>query len=420
LKYSLENAMHKKPFTVLMAVCLLIACGLMPAVPTGTAFIPPTVIPPTVEPPTPTTTATSTQAPPTDTPPAYTGLQFIAYVQDGQLLVTNVSNGVIGGTTQYTATGQADKVMDIAWSPSGEFVAFVSSASGDPHIFYIYALGDSTPTDLGPGSSPAWSPDSKSIAYIGGTYPDQNIFMTTIDSPEPQQLTSETNHAWGRPAFTPNGTALVVTNADRYNMGASGNTSFDLEELALDGSGTRTPLPSATTVDGARLPYDLRFSPDGTRLAYSTSYHLSACASPGAYYVSDPDGGDRKELMSPTFKAMLDPNKELYHVGLNYAWLPGSDALVASGTVVDCDFNSPNMGKAVAGPQMSILKLDGSEGLVIPGMFWSISVDRTGKLVAAAHYKDLGDQNPVVEIYSAQTARLMLSVGSGSNPQLQP
>lgn len=412
--------MHKKPFVALIAMFLVVACGLMPAVPTGTVFIPPTAIPPTVEPPTPTITATPTQAPPTDTPPAYTGLQFIAYVQEGQLLVTNVSNGVIGGTTQYTAAGQSDKVMDIAWSPSGEFVAFVSTASGDPHIFYIYALGQSSPIDLGPGSSPAWSPDSKSLAYIGGTYPNENIFMTTIDNPEPQQLTSESNHAWGRPAFTPDGKALVVTTADRNNMGASGNTSFDLEELALDGSGTRTPLPSGSTVDGARLPYDLRYSPDGTRLSYSTSYHLSACASPGAYYVSDADGGDQKVLMSPSFKAMLDPNKELYNVGLNYAWLPGSDALVASGTVVDCDLTSPNMGKAVAGPQMSILRLDASEGLVIPGMFWSISVDRSGKLIAGAHYKDLEDQNPVIEIYSADSGRLLLTVGQGSNPQLQP
>ena len=104
-------------------------------------------------------------------------------MRDGQLLVTDVSNGVLGGTTQYTVAGQSDRVTDIAWSPSGEFIAFVSAAQGEQHVFYIYALGASSPTDLGPGNAPAWAPDSKSLAYVGGTYPDDNIWMTTIEIP---------------------------------------------------------------------------------------------------------------------------------------------------------------------------------------------------------------------------------------------
>jgi len=358
---------------------------------------------------------------PTQPQPPQAQLQFLAYVQNGQLLVTDVTNGTQGGTTQYTVSGESDQVSDVVWSPSSEFVTFVSSAKGDPHVFYIFALGQSSPTDLGAGSSPAWSPDSHSLAYIGGTYPDDNIWITTIDSPAPRQLTFETNYAWGRPAFTPDGQSLVVAGVDRNNMGAQGNTTFTLESLALDGSGTRTSLPGAAPFDGGRLPYDLRFSPDGTRLAFSTSFHLSACASPGAYYVSNADGSNRQELISPSLKSAIDPNKEFYHVGLSYAWSPTSDALVALGNIVDCNLDSPNAGQVVAGPQMSILGLDGSERTIIPGFFYGISMDRTGTLIAAAHYKDgFQDLNPTVELYSAQTGQLILSLGAGSNPQFQP
>jgi dipeptidyl aminopeptidase/acylaminoacyl peptidase len=348
-------------------------------------------------------------------------LQLIAYEQNGQLLVTDITNAVQGGTTQYTVKGESDEVSDMVWSPSGEFVAFVSTAQGNPHVSYIFALGQSSPTDLGPGTAPAWSPDSRSIAYIGGTNPNENIWITTIDNPSPRQLTFETDYAWGRPAFTPDGNSLIVTGTDRINMGASGNTTFTLESLALDGSGTRTPLPGAAPFDGGRLPYDLRFSPDGSRLAFSTSFHLSACASPGAYYVSNPDGSNRQELVSPSLKAAIDNDQERYHVGLSYAWVPTSDALVGLGNVVDCNINSPIQGQVIAGPQMSLMGLDGSEPLIIPGFFYGISMDRTGRLIAAAHYLEgFQDMNPNVELYSAETGQLVLALGPGSNPQFQP
>ncbi len=376
--------------------------------------------------PTPTTTVPPLPIPsesetPTAAQPSQGEMQFLAYIKDGHLLVTEVTNGVQGGTTQYTVAGESDQVTDLVWSPSGEFVAFVSAATGAPHIFYIYALGQSSPTDLGPGSAPAWSPDSTSIAFIGGTFPNDNISVTTIDNPTPRQLTFETNFAWGRPAFMPDGSALIVAGADRNNMGAQGNTTFLLDSLALDGSGTRLPLPGATPLEGVRLPYDLSFSPDGTKLAFSTSFHLSACASPGAYYVSNPDGSNRQELVSPSLQAAIDPNQEHYHVGLSYAWSPASDGIVALGNVIDCNLNSPTPGQVIAGPQMSTIGLDGSEGLIIPGFFYGISMDRTGTLIAAAHFLEgFQDLNPNVEIYSAQTGQPVLSLGPGSNPQFQP
>jgi len=382
-------------------------------IPTSTPLAPTSTgateaVPPEAPSPTPTTAPSSAQ-------------QFLAYIQDGQLLVTDVTNGVKGGATQYTVAGESDKVNEIAWSPSGEFVAFDSLATGDAHVFYIFAPGQSSPTDLGPGSSPSWSPDSQSIVYVGGTYPDNNIWITTIDNPAPRQLTFETNYAWGRAVFTPDGQSLVVAGQDRFYMGAQANTKFTLEYLALDGSGTRTPLPGTTLMDGVRLPYDLSFSPDGTRLAFSTSFHLSACAAPGAYYVSNADGSNQQEIVSPSLRAAIDPAVEKYHVGLSYAWNTASDGLVALGNVIDCGLNSPTTGQVIAGPQMSVIGLDGSERLIIPGFFYGISVDRTGTLIAAAHYEDgFQDLNPVIELYSAQNGQLLLALGPGSNPQFQP
>ena len=69
---------------------------------------------------------------------------------------------------------------------------------------------------------------------------------------------------------------------------------------------------------------------------------------------------------------------------------------------------------------MSILGLDGSERLIIAGMFFGLSMDRTGTLIAAARYQGYQDLNPMIEIYSAQTGQLALALGPGRNPQFQP
>jgi hypothetical protein len=137
--------------------------------------------------------------------------------------------------------------------------------------------------------------------------------------------------------------------------------------------------------------------------------------------VSNADGGNRQEIISPSLNAVIDPNQEHYHVGLSYAWSPAGDGLVALGNVIDCNPNSPTMGQVLAGPQMSIIGLDGSERTIIPGFFYGLSMDRSGTLIAGAHFQDgFQDANPMVELYSAQTGQLVLSLGSGSNPQFQP
>src|SRR5215510_5828019 len=105
--------------TLSIFVMLIVACISIVPTPKATATQTPAIPTPFIP------TATATFAPP------QANAQFIAYIRDRQLMVTDVTNGVRGGTTQYTMTGESDQVNDLVWSPSGEFVAFVASPKGD-------------------------------------------------------------------------------------------------------------------------------------------------------------------------------------------------------------------------------------------------------------------------------------------------
>jgi hypothetical protein len=211
----------------------------------------------------------------------------------------------------------------------------------------------------------------------------------------------------------------VVAGNSFDSLGASGNTQFTLSQVPLDGSGTLTPLPGMTQPVDGRLPRDLRFSPDGQRLAFSTSVHLSACSAPGAYYVLSADGNNLTNLESPSIAPSIDEASDIALQGISFTWTPGGDALAITGGAWDCSaILSGGQPSFVAGPQLSIVGLDGVEGLVIPGFFYSPTFDRAGALLAAELASDTGPS--AVQVFSASDGSLLLELGEGSQPVFQP
>lgn len=348
----------------------------------------------------------------------------LAFAREGRVVLVDIQNGNAGASVEYLLPNATSLPYNLTWSPSGEYLAFNAWLNDVLHVFYFSAHTSAAPVDLGPGSNPAWSPDSQSLAYVSARLEagslDDALWVVALADRVPRQLTFDENFSWSGPAFAPDGQALVAAGQSHDLMGATGNFYYyTLEYVPLDGSGVRRPVQvGAPQYEGSHLPNQLQFSPDGQWLAFSVSSHLNAACAPGAYYVVSADGSRRQTVSIPALEQLAQADQG-YMVG-DYAWSPTSEALAVFGEVHDCGPSAAG-GTSLAGPQLSVIGLDGTERLTIPGLFLGgLSYDRTGALLAAARYENGPGQASLVEIYSAQTGQLLFSLGAGSDPVFQP
>lgn len=136
------------------------------------------------------------------------------------------------------ATGKLDPVTsgdydetNIAWSPDGNSLAFVSNQDKDPDrsdnsdIFVVDAKPNAAPRRLttyaGPDSGhPSWSPDSKLIVYLQGSEPKFNAYnmnrlaVVPASGGPPKLLTEKLDRGVSAPVFTQDGRNVSFLVAD--------------------------------------------------------------------------------------------------------------------------------------------------------------------------------------------------------------
>jgi TolB protein len=171
------------------------------------------------------------------------------------LLTASTSGATIVArvTDCTTCSPYEDGSYQPAWSPDGNFLAYVTSNSYPPwyefwQSIYVsplhggqgyYVYGES-----GLVQWPAWSPDSRALVFATG----EGLFVSTLGNPEPSVLLR--GFGYRHPAWSPDGTKVAVEcTGNLWLLPATGGT------------------PTQLTTQGGRSP---TWSPDGTRIAYET------------------------------------------------------------------------------------------------------------------------------------------------------
>jgi hypothetical protein len=185
---------------------------------------------------TPTPIPTATEFIPAAIPDEYKGLIFFKRgMGDGaQTWVVNPSTGESGLVTRDWLYPMAQKQLTV--SPDGRQVVFVrTSNEGTPEIFVRNAESgrETKITNFqAPSYDPAWSPTGEWIAFVSSNDGDDEVYRITPDGAVVEQLTFN-DWEWDKhPSWSPDGSQITF-----FSNRETGNTQIWV--MNADGSGQR-------------------------------------------------------------------------------------------------------------------------------------------------------------------------------------
>ncbi len=164
-----------------------------------------------------------------------------------------------GGTPAKLTDGLGGVPFQLAqqprWSPTGEFISYVSDkeVDGNGADIWLWSVREARHVRLtfhgARIGSTSWSPDGKSIAFSGGLNGNYDIFTVSVPDGVVRQLTSDIRYET-TPAWTPDSRTLVFVRTDDHWV------DHDIMKIAATGG-----QPALVTADRDFFDYNTTGTP---------------------------------------------------------------------------------------------------------------------------------------------------------------
>jgi dipeptidyl aminopeptidase/acylaminoacyl peptidase len=251
---------------------------------------------------------------------------------DSAIYVAEIANPAAPRRITAGSEGNNYSERDVAWSPDGKQLAFLSNASGDAELYVADTSGGGArklTTITGYLAAPSWSPDGKTIAFLfienapraaGPLMPmtpetgviDSKIYeqrLTTVDveSGRMRQFSPADMYVYEYD-WAPDSKGFAVTAA--HGEGDNNWYIARLYTLGLDGQMKETYKPPQQLAQ----PH---YSPDGRSIAFIAGIMSDEGSTGGDIYVVPAAGGQARDVTpgiktSPNWLAWSSPQNILF------------------------------------------------------------------------------------------------------------
>ncbi len=214
--------------------------------------------------------------------PALSASGMLAYVKEGQVWAVDLRKGGAPSRLFY----DRGKAAELAWSPDGGRLAFVSRR-GDHSFIGVYAGPERPIAWMAPATAfdgdPVWSPDGRRLAFSRQDGVSDVLASSLVERPNPFSIwvanvdDGEAHAAWRSPA-TLEGSAPDIDGGLFLRWAAGDRLTFRAE---LDGWPHLYALPAAggpptLLTPGAFMVEHVALSPDRRSLVYSANAGVTA------------------------------------------------------------------------------------------------------------------------------------------------
>lgn len=188
-------------------------------------------------------------------------IAFVVFLEDERHIFKMRFTGTTFDTTTLSQLTFAGRNFFPAWSPDGKWIAYdrsLADASGPAGVWIMKPDGTQKRSVFG-GAFPAWHPNGQSLLAVIGTSPTsiwtRFVRYYPLQTVQPETLSAVVGNDNRNPKYSPDGTRIAFWSSPFSNIWIMMSDGTNLKQLTQDGVDATFGRPFSWSPSGERIVY---------------------------------------------------------------------------------------------------------------------------------------------------------------------